>query len=489
MKAAASERLALWGNGLAGLGLLALTLWLGGQQAQAWSAPSGEPARLLAAALLLLLYVAAVAVVWPRRSTQREAAAASPASALLVVQASQTGQAEQYAGRTAAQLREAGLAVREMPLAALTADVLAGAQRILFLVSTTGEGDAPDGAGAFLRRVMATELPLPDLRYGLLALGDSDYDNFCAFGRRLDHWLQHQGAQPLFDRVEVDDGDPGALRHWQQLLRQCVAGTELADWETPAYAPWTLVERRLLNPGSAGGPCFHLALVPPAGVALDWTAGDIAEIGPRRSARDEAPLPHREYSIASLPADGALHLLVRQVVHEDGRLGLCSGWLTKHAAIGERIDLRIRRNTGFHPPTDGRPLLLIGNGTGLAGLRALLKARIAAGHHRNWLLFGERNAAVDAFHGEELEAWQAAGQLERLDRVWSRDGGACRYVQHRLRECAAEVRAWVEQGAAIDVCGSLEGMAPGVHAVLVETLGEETLERLAEAGRYRRDVY
>lgn len=489
MKAAAGERLALWGNVLAGFGLTALALWLGGLQAQAWTAPSDEPARLLAAGLLLLLYVAAVIAARPRRATRTEAAATSPESALLVVHASQTGQAEQYADRTAAQLRGAGLDVRELPLAELSAEALASARRILFLVSTTGEGDAPDNAGAFMRRVMAAERPLPDLRYGLLALGDSDYDNFCAFGRRLDHWLQHQGAQPLFDRVEVDNGDPGALRHWQQLLRQCVAGTELADWETPAYAPWTLVERRLLNPGSAGGPCFHLALAPPADVPLEWTAGDIAEIGPRRNAQDETPLPHREYSIASLPADGALHLLVRQVVREDGSLGLCSGWLTKHAAIGDSIDLRIRRNAGFHPPADGRPLLLVGNGTGLAGLRALLKARIAAGHHRNWLVFGERNAAVDAFHGRELEAWHAAGQLERLDRVWSRDGGACRYVQDRLRECAAGVRAWVEQGAAIYVCGSLEGMAPGVHAALIDALGEDTLERLTEEGRYRRDVY
>src|SRR5690606_1188964 len=175
-------------------------------------------------------------------------------------------------------------------------------------------------------------------------------------------------------------------------------------------------------------------------------------------------------------------------VREDGSLGLCSGWLTKHAAIGDSIDLRIRRNAGFHPPADGRPLLLVGNGTGLAGLRALLKARIAAGHHRNWLVFGERNAAVDAFHGGELEAWHAAGQLERLDRVWSRDGGACRYVQDRLRECAAGGRAGVEQGADIYVCGSLEGMTPGVHAALIDALGEDTLERLTEEGRYRRDV-
>jgi len=63
------------------------------------------------------------------------------------------------------------------------------------------------------------------------------------------------------------------------------------------------------------------------------------------------------------------------------------------------------------------------------------------------------------------------------------------YVQDRLREAADVVRRWVEQGAAIYVCGGLAGMAPGVDAVLRETLGDDTVETLREQGRYRRDVY
>src|SRR6185312_15656329 len=132
----------------------------------------------------------------------------------------------------------------------------------------------------------------------------------------------------------------------------------------------------------------------------------IAEIGPRRQRGDDTTLPHREYSIASLPADGALHLVVRQMRGTDGVLGLGSGWLTEHAAAGDAIDLRVRTNAGFHPPADDRPVLLIGNGTGIAGLRALLKARLASAHHRNWLVFGERHAAADRLHVDELERWR-----------------------------------------------------------------------------------
>ena len=106
-----------------------------------------------------------------------------------------------------------------------------------------------------------------------------------------------------------------------------------------------------------------------------------------------------------------------------------------------------------------------------------------------WLLFGERTAAHDSFYDAELQAWQASGVLKRLDRAFSRDAGDGRYVQALVAEQADEVAAWVERGAAIHVCGSLEGMAPGVHAALEAALGADQLVALTEGGRYRRDVY
>ena len=214
---------------------------------------------------------------------------------------------------------------------------------------------------------------------------------------------------------------------------------------------------------------------------------------PQQVVANLEPLPHREYSIASLPADGSLQLLVRQMRHPDGRPGSGSSWLTGHADVGDTIALRIRSNPSFHVPTDDRPLLLIGNGTGLAGLRAVLKARIQAGHHRNWLMFGERTADHDGFHRDELDTWLRDARLQRLDLVFSRDqaeiGGSRRYVQHALREHAADVRQWLADGAAVFVCGSLAGMAPAVETELTEIVGIEMLETMAADGRYRRDVY
>lgn len=533
------------GNALVLLALIALAYLLLRWQAEPvrWLAP--ERSRLLWAAGLASAYAGFVGgVAWVR--ARRARAQALPRTATgasndwLVAFASQTGHAEFLARRSWQTLADSGIGADIRMLGGLDAAALARYRQVLFVVSTTGEGDAPDSAARFVRVVLGAQAALPGLRYGVLALGDRQYEQFCSFGHRLDHWLRHAGAEPMFDLVEVDDGDAGALRHWQHHLGLIAGHTELPDWSTPSYRPWRLSERARLNPGSVGGPAFHVALEPEDALDLQWQAGDIAEIGPRNGAADVAawllaahhdgeatvvvggvadtlaalllrsrlpsasamraltpqavaealqPLPHREYSIASLPADGSLQLLVRQMRQPDGRLGSGSGWLTAHAPEQARIDLRIRRNPSFHAPVDARPMILIGNGTGIAGLRALLKARIAAGHRRNWLLFGERSAARDFHYRDEFEAWLGEGRIERIDLAFSRDGSERVYVQQRLREQSARLREWLDAGAAVYVCGSLEGMAPAVDAVLRETVGLEVLEAMALDGRYRRDVY
>src|SRR5690606_26960606 len=98
-------------------------------------------------------------------------------------------------------------------LADLGGEALQQFRQALFVVSTTGEGDAPDSVARFARQTLTRDLPLPGLDYGVLALGDKAYRQYCAFGQTLANWLHRQGAEPMFDTVLVDDGDEGALRH------------------------------------------------------------------------------------------------------------------------------------------------------------------------------------------------------------------------------------------------------------------------------------
>ncbi len=415
----------------------------------------------------------------------------SPAGArkpVLVLWASQTGFAELLAIRTAAALTDAGVPVHLAPLAGATDALFAQADCALFVVSTTGEGDAPDGADPFMRR----ELPsIAGLRYALLALGDSSYDHYCGFGHALDRHLRVLGAVPLNDPVEVDNGDAGALRHWQQVLPLMGAARDTPDWTAPDYSPWRLTGRQLLNHGSSGSPVFLIRLEPENELPA-WIPGAIVEVypGPADAVIDATPhgtLPHREYSIASIPADGGVELVVRLRQLDDGGLGLGSGWLCDTAQTGQRVAIRLRENSGFAPPADDVPMIMVGNGSGIAGLRAHIKARPAG--TRNWLIFGERNSAHDSLMGGEIAGWIGTGHLERCDLVFSRDGETTRYVSHQIGEAAEQLLDWILAGAAIYVCGSIKGMASDVDAELSRVLGVEVLDAMIADGRYRRDVY
>jgi len=455
-----------------------------------------QAAHLVPAAVAVACYVALCGATWRRarekhRAASRLAMLPGEQASLLVIHASQTGTAEGIAAQTASALQIAGVDVTLCSLAQLRMETLRNHTEALFVVSTYGEGDAPDAAAHFLATAMReSALDLSNLRYGMLALGDHNYRNFCGFGRSFDAWLQEQGAQPLFARIEADNGDPQALQAWRRELGHIAASTDLPEWQDVPFKPWTLRAREHLNPGSLGAAVFHIELVRADASMDDWHAGDLLQV----LVPGEPDRP-RDYSIASIPADGAVHLLVRQQIRDDGSMGGASAWLTRDATVGATISARLRVHNQFHiDGNEGRDLVLLGNGTGLAGLRAHLRQRVleqttGAPARRHWLLYGERQAAHDALYGAELENWRTSGLLTHLDLVYSRDGGVHRYVQDGLRSEGDRLRQWVEAGAAIYVCGSLEGMAEGVAAALREQLGESILAQLQRDGRYRRDVY
>jgi len=452
---------------------------------------TNDPTRLGLTGALIAGYGIVCLLPWLRARRARAAAKAARAAAgdspWLVAYASQTGNAELLARQTSETLRVAGIANHMCGFDEIDAATLQRAERILFLASTYGEGDPPDAAARFAQRLMArSDLALGQLHYAVLALGDSAYSSFCGFGRALDAWLAARGAQALFPRVEVDRSAAPAIAAWRQQLSHLAGTSDAPDWDAPAFGEWRLAERRHLNPGSTGAPIYHLELEPMDGGALPgWQSGDLVQV-----AAPSDPERPREYSIASIPADGRVHLLVRLHRHGDGSHGLASGWLTQQAAEAAMVRLRLREHRRFRLEDNaGRPLILIGNGSGIAGLRGHLKARAAAGQTRNWLLFGERDPVHDAFYRDELDAWQREGLLPRLDLAWSRGPDGKEYVQDVLLRHAETVRAWMDEGAAIYVCGSLEGMAAGVDQALTQILGAALMSELTRSGRYRRDVY
>lgn len=151
--------------------------------------------------------------------------AATPAGAgfsvhdpVRVVWASQTGVAETFAEDTVDFLQTSGLSARNIPFDMLDLPALESAQQVLFLVSTSYDGDPPDMAEEFSDIAMKHPATLSQLHYGLLALGDRCYEDFCGFGQQLHTWLQASQARAWFEPIEVDDENEDALRLWRRRI-------------------------------------------------------------------------------------------------------------------------------------------------------------------------------------------------------------------------------------------------------------------------------
>ena len=120
--------------------------------------------------------------------------------------ASQTGTAEGLARRLIKKLKGSGFSARAISIDNCSPAMLEGSW--IFIASTYGDGEPPDHAGGFASGLARlTERQLSKLNYGVFALGDSNYEKFCGFGRFLDERLAELGGVRLLDRNECD-GDP-----------------------------------------------------------------------------------------------------------------------------------------------------------------------------------------------------------------------------------------------------------------------------------------
>jgi sulfite reductase (NADPH) flavoprotein alpha-component len=218
------------------------------------------------------------------------------------------------------------------------------------------------------------------------------------------------------------------------------------------------------------------------------------------------PLQPRLYSIASslrAHPDQA-HLLVISVAYTSrGRAheGVGSTFVNERWPAGTTAPVYVQDSQRhFAMPADpSTPMIMIGPGTGLAPFRAFLEERDAIGARGpNWLFFGEQTRAWGFYYERELTTWTDRGLL-RLDLAFSRDQPNKIYVQHRMREQAKDVYAWLEQGAEVFICGDKARMAADVQTELLAIIhreGGKTAEQAAEymddlkkARRLKLDVY
>jgi len=207
------------------------------------------------------------------------------------------------------------------------------------------------------------------------------------------------------------------------------------------------------------------------------------------------PLQPRVYSISSSlksnPGRVSLTVdAVRYAVGDRTRLGVASTFLASRVKPGDKIRVYVQKAQHFALPADpGKPIIMIGPGTGLAPFRAFLQERLAAkAPGPNWLYFGHQRSDYDFFYEDELKEMRKSGHLTRLTLAWSRDAEEKIYVQHRMRDEGRDLWDWISHGAHIYVCGDALRMAKDVERALIDVVAEHGKRSPEDAARFVADL-
>jgi sulfite reductase (NADPH) flavoprotein alpha-component len=210
------------------------------------------------------------------------AAAPRATEPLLILYASEGGNAEGVAAKLAGTAKRQGFKVTLEDVADSSPAAAAKAKNLLVVASTWGEGEPPARAVSFMKALLAEGAPRFDgVRFGVLALGDRAYANFCATGREIDERLAALGGTRLIDRVDAD-----------------------LDYAKPAAA-WGERALEALRPETAedtGAEIIHLDF-PHAAAEPEWSrerpfAAEVTDQVILSSSRSEKVTAHLELSLA-----------------------------------------------------------------------------------------------------------------------------------------------------------------------------------------------
>jgi NADPH-ferrihemoprotein reductase len=219
----------------------------------------------------------------------------------------------------------------------------------------------------------------------------------------------------------------------------------------------------------------------------------------------------RFYTIASSSSlhPNVVHLTVA-VTKEPGKSGpvfkgLCSNYLASSKPGSSKVRVYKRLSSFLLPLDCSRPIILVGPGTGIAPMRALLQERayqrktMGLSVGQNILYFGCRAASEDFLYEDELKRLREEGDIAQLHVAFSRQQTEKVYVQHLIAENARETWDMIEnEGAYVYVCGAVK-MGHDVAEVFRDMFmhqgsmdteaARSYFSDLAKAGRYVQELW
>ncbi|QFU24323.1 assimilatory sulfite reductase (NADPH) flavoprotein subunit [Shewanella eurypsychrophilus] len=168
-------------------------------------------------------YLSATAEQGTNLLSSETAAQSAPAQTITILYGSQTGNGRGVASELAAKAQAQGYAVNLASMGDYKVRQLKQETILLAVVSTHGEGEAPDDAIELHKFLASKRAPkLDNLNYSVLALGDTSYEFFCQTGKDFDERLTALGAKSIQPIALCDVDYESAAEQWQQSVLEAV---------------------------------------------------------------------------------------------------------------------------------------------------------------------------------------------------------------------------------------------------------------------------
>jgi sulfite reductase (NADPH) flavoprotein alpha-component len=177
-------------------------------------------------------------------------ATAAPALSLTIISASHTGNGRKLSEKLLAAVQALGMPARMVKAGDYQPREIAKEKLLYIVISTHGDGDPPDEARGLYEFLGTKRAPqLPELQYGILALGDTSYPKFCEAGRIVDERLAKLGAKRLLPRVDCDVDFEKLATTWADDALARVR--EFKEKHLPAGAPGSAMATGVVQPAAA----------------------------------------------------------------------------------------------------------------------------------------------------------------------------------------------------------------------------------------------